>query len=43
LIAPSAKNSPRSGITFTSAEARMEVRQIQSISSLLACGLAMMT
>ena len=30
-------------MTFTSAEAPMEVRQIRSISSRLACGLATMT
>src|SRR4029450_831042 len=42
-MGPSARNSPRSGMTFTSAEARMEVRQIQSISSRLAWGMAMMT
>ena len=36
LMVPSARNSPRSGITFTSAEVWVEVRQIQSISSRLA-------
>jgi hypothetical protein len=42
-MVPSARNSPRSGMTFTSAEARVEVRQIQSISSRLAWGIATMT
>src|SRR5215207_4817460 len=32
-MAPSARNSPSSGMTFTSAEARMEVRQILHLLS----------